>query len=146
MVIILCQCDNAPSMRYLQATAARHLHMRTLKLGNHFTMSGEHCYMKTISMTVSDQHIAIVTHVNTVGKICQILSSDLTQELAILVVNNNAMTLENIQILDTVCSFGLMALYLLCNGNNIAIAIVKTYGNGIIKFYTFILYTFFVLL
>lgn len=71
-----------------------YLHTRTLKLGHEISLSREYSNVKTISMWVTDEDVASVTHVNAVWKICDILAANATNEFTIFVEHHNAVALE----------------------------------------------------
>ena len=93
MVVVLGERHHVALRRDLQATAAAHLHVGTLKLADQRAVALEHPDVEPVAMAVADQHVAGVTDVDAIREVGDVLAADAAHELAVVVEHDHAVAL-----------------------------------------------------
>ena len=92
-MVILGQRDHVTFWRDLEAAAPTDFDVRTFKLADERAFSLEHGHMEAVAMAVADQHVAGVADVDAVREVGDVLASDATQKLAVLIENYDTVSL-----------------------------------------------------
>jgi len=97
VLIVLRQRNDVSLGRNLQAAAAAHLHVRTLKLTNQRRVTLEHGNVKPVSMAVTDKNVTCVADIDSVRVVGEVLAANTAQELSFLAEHDDTVALQQQQ-------------------------------------------------
>ena len=94
MVVVFSQRDNVALRCDFKATTTADFHIGTLKLANKWAIFLKDSHMETVAMAVTNEDVAFIAYVNTIGEVGDVLTANTAQKLPFITEHNNTMALQ----------------------------------------------------